>query len=145
MSELVEWLRPLIVARKATAQSATPGPWSYNPGKQWHDGDDFVSLTDPQEFVGYGGPSPFRGAVAITGPAGNVQSMADAEHIALNDPRDVIARCDFELALLDTYEAWKETAERDASKVDALDVLAWAVLRLATAYRHFDGYKEEWS
>ena len=96
MDELLAFVRARLDEDEQAARDATPGPWSYDPGKEWYDGDDFVTMSNGQEFVGYGGPSPFRGAICITGEAGHTQSARDAEHIARHDPsrtlRDVRAR-----------------------------------------------------
>ncbi|MEV0164353.1 DUF6221 family protein [Nonomuraea fuscirosea] len=86
MDELITFMRARLDEDERGARDATPGPWSYDPGKEWYDGDDFVTMTNGQEFVGYGGLSPFRGAVCITGDAGHVQSAKDAEYIAAHDP-----------------------------------------------------------
>ncbi|MCF6471138.1 hypothetical protein FAF44_22450 [Nonomuraea sp. MG754425] len=108
MDELLAFVRSRLDEEEASATAATPGPWSYDPSKEWYDGEDFVTMTNGQEFVGYGGPSFFAGAVCITGDAGHSQSMADAEHIARHDPartlRDVrarratLARCEEEMS-----------------------------------------------
>lgn len=93
----------MIEQRLEVARAATPGPWGYNPGKQWHDGEDFVTLVNGQEFVSYGGPSPFTGCVCITGPSSHPQSMADARFIATHDPADANRRYRNDLELLDHY------------------------------------------
>ncbi|MFC4120925.1 DUF6221 family protein [Nonomuraea zeae] len=96
MDELIAFVRARLDEDEQAARDATPGPWSYDPGKEWYDGDDFVTMTNGQEFVGYGGTSPFRGAICITGEAGHAQSARDADYIARHDPartlRDVRAR-----------------------------------------------------
>ena len=91
--ELVDFLRERLNEEAGLAGAATPGPWWYNPGKQWLDPDAFekYDLAKGEEFVGYGGPHPFTGAVAATGPADHPQSMADAAHIARHDPARVLA------------------------------------------------------
>ncbi|MEV5894733.1 DUF6221 family protein [Nonomuraea fuscirosea] len=86
MDELITFMRARLDEDERGARDATPGPWSYDPGKEWYDGDDFVTMTNGQEFVGYGGLSLFRGAVCITGDAGHAQSAKDAEYIAGHDP-----------------------------------------------------------
>jgi len=146
---LVEWLRPLIEARKATAEAAAAGPWSYSPGERGQ--NDIIVALPPQEFIRHG-PSSFKGAVAVTGPTGNPGSKLDAEHIALNDPRDVIARCDFELSVLDehAYDPMNGCGRcadgirwvRSQPLVNPVDFPCKTVRLLGLAYRHFDGYKE---
>lgn len=100
MPDLHERLTAAVNERLEVARAAVPGPWGYNPGKQWHDGEDFVTLTNGQEFVSYGGPSPFTGCVCITGPADHPQSMADARFIAANDPATVIRYSERDLRVL---------------------------------------------
>jgi hypothetical protein len=99
-----EFIEARIAEDESVAKAATDAPWSYNRAKQWHDGADFETLTNGQEFVGYGGPSPFRGCIATTGDAGDPQSMADAEHIARHDPARVLRQC---AALRLALEFWQ--------------------------------------
>jgi hypothetical protein len=90
------------------------------------------------------------------------------DHIAANDPRDVIARCEAELAILDLYEqtavlvtappavtaAQWPGAGPQPGMISALDyqdarrelaVLGPVIRMLAYGYRHRDGYREEWA
>lgn len=102
--ELVDFLRARLDEDEAVARAATPGPWWYNPGKQWLDPEAFekYDLAKGEEFVGYGGPHPFTGAVCATGPASHSQSMADAAHIArAADPARVLAEVDAKRRLLE--------------------------------------------
>lgn len=103
MSNPLVWVRAEMDAAEAEALAATAGPWWYNPGKQWLDPEAFerYDLAKGEEFVGYGGPSPFVGAVAATGPASNPQSMADAAFIARHDPAAVLRRIAADRALID--------------------------------------------
>jgi Family of unknown function (DUF6221) len=85
--EPVAWLRAAILARKAAAEAATPGPWEFEPDDEVftvHDGEhgDLVGQT-----------------VAFT------RHLAEANggHIAANDPQDTIAGCEAELAILDEH------------------------------------------
>ena len=59
------WLRATMRRRRG-GQAATPrAMWSpTTPLRKWYDGDDFVTMTNGEEFVGFGGPSAFRGASA---------------------------------------------------------------------------------
>jgi hypothetical protein len=76
-------------------------------------------------------------------------------HIALNDPRDVIARCEAELAILDFRDLAGtiasasddgQTGERSEAQQARrrLDVLNIAVEHLASGYRYHDGYAGHW-
>ncbi|MEU7743543.1 DUF6221 family protein [Nonomuraea sp. NPDC049158] len=144
--DLLSWLRATIEGDNATAEAATPGPWSYDPTREWYDGDDFVTMTNGQEFVGFGDPSAFRGAVCITGDAGHAPSMRDAVHIARHDPRDVMARCAAELRLIAAHghgagdEGGRagEDGHADEGPCDTLRLLAYG-------YRHRPGWQPEWA
>ncbi len=68
-----------------------------------------------------------------------------------NDPRDTIARCEFELAVLDEFEAYWRLAvaawEAEAgvhSLYDQARTLKRTVRRLGYSYRFKDGYRQEW-
>lgn len=70
--------RAADVLRERAAKT-TPGPWRYNPKKQWYgpgskEGEEFVAAM--------AGPI----CVASTGPADHPQSMRDAEFVATMDP-----------------------------------------------------------
>ena len=82
-------------------------------------------------------------------------SLGEARHIALNDPQDVIARCEAELAILDAHEqdeGWCLYCERNC-KCDLGDDCvedSWraypcpTVRLLASGYRHREGYAGHW-
>jgi hypothetical protein len=88
--DLVTFLRARLDEREAAAKAAFPGPWRYNPDKQWHLPDDYPSRRNGEEFVA-AGPLDAATCVAATGPADHPQSMADATFIVLNDPQFVLA------------------------------------------------------
>jgi len=92
--EPVAWLRAQVEARKALAEAATPGPWE-------PEGDD---PTDDEVYIGLDDDSAWRVAI-LRGP----ESHENMLHVAANDPRDVIARCEAELAILDEHEmSWPD-------------------------------------
>lgn len=99
------YLRAAHDTAEAEAKAATDGPWWYNPGKQWLGAEAFErwDLRQGEEFVGYGGPSPFVGAVAATGPANTPQSMADAAFIARHDPSAVLRRIAADRQLIELH------------------------------------------
>lgn len=105
LAGLVYFLQARLDEDEMAAKAATPGPWWYNPGKQWLGPEAFekYDLRQGEEFVGYGGPSPFVGAVAATGPADNPQSMADAAHIARHDPARVLRAVEARRRTVDEY------------------------------------------
>ncbi|GAA1676299.1 hypothetical protein GCM10009733_086580 [Nonomuraea maheshkhaliensis] len=160
MDELITFIRARLDEDERGARDATPGPWSYDPGKEWYDGDDFVTMTNGQEFVGYGGMSLFRGAVCITGDAGHAQSAKDAEYIAGHDParalreteagRRTLARHtpapSAEAGPLQDAES-PSGAEPDGALRCQYDGQPWPCpdLRdLAAPYADHPGYRDEW-
>ncbi|MFF4834075.1 DUF6221 family protein [Streptomyces sp. NPDC001315] len=153
MDDLLRWLGAILDAEEEQARAATPGPWWHNPGKQWLGPDAFekYDLRQGEEFVGYGGPHPFTGAVASTGPASNMQGMKDAAFIAAHDParvlqeteakRGIVARYEFacgEAAVLGISEEERET------RVQVAGALQSCVLCFAAIYADRPGYREEW-
>lgn len=103
---LTAFVKARLDEDEQVARAATPGPWSYNPGKVWLDGEAFESFdhSKGEEFVGYGGPSPFRGCVAATGPADHPQSMADAAFIARYDPARALAEVESKRLILREHD-----------------------------------------
>lgn len=94
-----------------------------------------------------------------------VHPMGDSSLTRLmeaNDPRDTIARCDFELAILDDYAATMAVRESAEAKLrrgeelspsegrDYMDagrelcVYESVARRLGYGYRHWEGYRETW-
>lgn len=114
MDDPVQFIRDRLAEEEKIARAATPGPWRYNRGKQWLDGEAFerYDLAKGMEFVGHGGPHPFVGCVAATGPADHPQSMADAFFISHHDPTRVLAELDIQRRLAELHEpADTETSE----------------------------------
>lgn len=105
MDELVRWLTACLDEDERIARAATPGPWWHNPGKQWLGPEAFekYDLRQGEEFVGYGSPHPFTGAVASTGPASNAQGMKDAAFIAAHDPARVLREIDAKRRIVAAY------------------------------------------
>jgi uncharacterized protein DUF6221 len=68
-----------------------------------------------------------------------------ARHAALNDPQDVIARCQAELAILDAYEEACKVAEFPDEAGGFANGLEEAVKLLAGGYKHREGYAEHWA
>jgi hypothetical protein len=81
----VTWLHARLDEDERVARLATPGPWRYDPDKQWHTPEDLPRGVGGEEFVG-AGPLDATIGVAATGPADHPQSMADALFIARHDP-----------------------------------------------------------
>ncbi|MFI6296833.1 DUF6221 family protein [Nonomuraea sp. NPDC050790] len=151
---MLEWLRASIMGDKAAAEAAG--------GQEWVLGKDgqelFLAPADA-------GPQQWH-AERITQWGYIVDhcchpeqwdecDTTKPEHIALHDPRDTIARCEAELALLDRYEAhasiWTLPSElgRGAEFVDVVEGVRTAVLNeivtsLALARRHREGFNPDW-
>jgi hypothetical protein len=97
---LVEFLRARMAQDEAIARSATPGPWRYNPRKEWYTDPDKLMAARAgmwqaggEEFVG-AGPLTATVGVAATGPSDHPQSMTDAQHIARHDPARVLRQAE---------------------------------------------------
>lgn len=147
------WLRATIEGELAAAQVAPPGPWEVMPTDYPDSGLSIIGL-------------PLHGSSKdwlIASPGydkGGVWLDADAQHIALHDPQDTIARCGAELAELDMLEAmphytcddpfyachmanpdfWVDptcSCYRDAFVDRALRIKAYG-------YRRRSGWREEW-
>ena len=149
--EPVAWLRAAILERKAIAEAATCAPWEA-------EGDD---PTDDEVWIGLDDDSAIR-LVILRGP----ESHENMLHVAANDPRDVIARCEAELAIMkahhilhrdDHSEEWAEfgvTPHPGASGCDFGCVTChyrgmgsvwgqgycYTVRALAQGYRHWPGF-----
>ena len=153
----VAWLRAAILARKAAAGAATPGPWEF-------EGDD---PTDDELFSAHVGEHGdlVGDVVAFT----RDRQVANGQHMALNDPQDTIARCEAELAILDehyilyrddTNELYEEFSVCYPPGIPGMNcgcvtchyighggVKEYGICRtvklLASAYRRRPGYREE--
>lgn len=153
VTDQIEWLRTQIQDRKAKAEAAREygiGQWAANVG------DDEVEvlvalredLPEPPDVMGgywgvvagWGGDDLFMERLRVD----DVRPFAD--HIAANDPRDTIARCDSDLAILDMAEreiaaaperSWDWDSADEVSRAGALEDV---VRLLAQGYRHRPGY-----
>jgi hypothetical protein len=153
MDDLVVWLRAQLDEDERIARAATDGPWWYNPGKQWLGPEAFekYDLRQGEEFVGYGGPHPFTGAVCATGPASHPQSMRDAAFIAAHDPARVLRELEANRGIVSAYETALAAFNDSGPAMANYDRLTGSVssLRrslelLATVYADRPGYREEW-
>ena len=140
----LSWLRQAITERLELARKATQPPWM-------PEGDD---PTDDEIWID-GEDDGWR-EVICRGP----RSHENMLHIAANDPRDVIARCEAELGILDLYAATAALVQSlpvmpegrpYAGKISARDymdarrelcVLEPVVSFLAAGYRFHPGYAE---
>ena len=89
MSEIADFLRARYAERRALAEAASPGPWRANAER-----DEVVAVDGITVAEGF----------ALSGR----QLRATVDHIAANDPADVIADLDAKLALIDELEPPEE-------------------------------------
>jgi len=101
MSDLAGWLRATIEGDKADALSVSDGPnrpetWT---AAQYKDGNRGWEVAGRHSHV-----------------VGGVFEK-DAEHIARHDPRDTVARCEADLAILDEHKHYLANAPDSADNV----------------------------
>lgn len=139
MPDLISWLRSTIegdLAAAKAADKASPGPWvntgQYGCGDAWQiygapteeSGDEWND--EAQDVV----PAPSKVAAAAYEDGGGVWEREAADHMVLQQPRDTIARCEVELAII-----------AECLTVPGRGTLAERVIEgLARGYRHRDGY-----
>ena len=132
--ELVPWLRQRIRERRYLAERTI----ELGSFAEWEERSSGVLVT------GDGTDSdPWRGTW-VTGDS-SVTRLMEA-----NDPRDTIARCESELAILDEYEAARKVMgdARDSPEGIGAGVFACvktlnrAISLIGYGYRFWDGYDE---
>ena len=148
MDEAIEWLRQQVQARLDAARKAGTGePWEAD---RHYDALYFVDMK-PSD-------GPVTSAVDLHEASLGMPEMHDfenprflwastfqARHIALNDPQDVIARCEAELGILHVYGLWAAEDEPGHPAMGAAAcAVSDAVRHLASGYKHRDGYAEHW-
>lgn len=146
-TSLTAFLLDRIAEDELVAQAATLGPWRHDPAKEWHTDRAMLArakagrLTfDGEEFVAAGSHSA-PACVAATGPSDDLQSMADADHIARHDPARVLAECAAKRALIAAHNT--QVADDDPS---AWIVGSNVILRqLAGVYADHPGYDPAWA
>lgn len=127
LDAMIAWVRGQIEADKAAAEKAYGMSWI---------ADDVIE----------------DGAVWILSEDMHLGQIepASASHVARHDPRDVIARCDSDLAIIDAHSRTPHRCPLPV--VTSADGQLWAedegpcyTLRLlAQGYQHRDGYRAEW-
>ena len=129
--ELSKWLRRRIAERLYLARR----PIELGNAEEWTELSSGVLMT-----IAPDAPQDRRDGVHLLGDSSLTRLME------ANDPRDTIARCDAELAILDEYvAAIRITDAIGAGLDDAARALDRAVRHLASGYSHWPGYKEEWN
>jgi hypothetical protein len=171
-ADLAAWLRTQIEHRKTIAEAAhqaNPAPWTAHVTMTERSFDDLGRLTDIR-YVRNADLSlcTDNNSSGVITDANNEFLWEDegashlamrahpCAHAALNDPQDVIARCDAELAILNKHkpEDWAEgdqccgcclSNRSDYAELDVPDPWPCETLRLlASGYRHRPGYQETW-
>jgi hypothetical protein len=157
--ELVPWLRAEITGRLEVARQACPR----TDGHWWRREDDHGGVREPVSHL-YAGEriadedgETWGGEFIVVYDEG-APSEGQFEHIGRNDPRDTMARCEFELALLDEH-SFIRVGYRDSAGIDRHSYECAAcdpggppdsypcrtVRLLGYGYRYRDGYREaEW-
>jgi Family of unknown function (DUF6221) len=142
MSEALAWLREQIEGDESAARGLADlgsGHWIAvkNAGLDWTVHDALGGMLQAPSMADCWGEAP-------------------AQFIAGNDPQDVIARCEAELAILDRHSpvtAAYGPMERlpccgacspDEDMTYATSWPCGTVLDLASGYRHRPGYAEHW-
>lgn len=159
MNDLASWVLEQIAEDERTARAATPGPWRYNPAKEWHSPEELakppIMRLPGEEFVG-AGPLDATIGVAATGPADDPQSMVNAAYIATWDPARVLAECDAKRKIIAMWEdpaAVRSLPEgvhdgRDDDEMEAQVASAEAINAVvhlvALPYADRPGYREDW-
>jgi len=124
MPEMVAWLRQTIEGDKAAAEALDGEVWTaVKANGDWH-----IKTSQDQTFGGdaeWGELDPNEAAL-----------------IARHDPRDTIARCEAELALLERLEY----AMNDPINFDfaARNLAEDGIELLLSGYRHREGFNSEW-
>ena len=135
--DLTTWLRKQIGQRKAAARDLIE---SEAAAPEWYEMTSGVLVTAPPEHDDH-----WSGTFAIG-------DSRLTRFIAANDPRDTIARCDAELAVLAEHEAAvivyeSQYATRDGvgnGVLSCIKTLERVVRLIGSGYRFRDGYREEW-
>lgn len=153
MNELADWLRAQIETRKVAAEAARGLRWdrkheTQHPGPgAWRATDDVGELWI-QEADGFDEIATDR---LVSPEEYRSLDPAHVAHIVANDPRDTIARCDAELAILNLHVKgeYGECVICDFG-AQSCGCVGWddwpcdTVRTVALAYAHRDGYRAEW-
>lgn len=109
LGDIEKWLREHVMRRMEAARDCAHVRWRHQA----------TPMAMPSgvayEIAPAGGVTPFA----------SFTRAAEAVHAALNDPADAMARCQFELALLDGGTVR-------------------AIVTMSRAYRHREGWRPEW-
>jgi hypothetical protein len=158
--DMLSWLRSTITADLAQAKAAdeaSPGPW-VNTGQdglgdawQIHGAPtgDTTWVYDRVAEESREVPELLRVATLNYDDGGGVWEREAADHIVLQQPRDTIARCEAELALLDEMIPIIEELD-DIAMSEGLGSVAYGeptyllVQKMVSGYRHRPGFDPAW-
>lgn len=148
----VAWLRRCVETRLTAARQAchkSDGHWwrgkdAHGPRGDLYDGAPALGEEEAAWVLG--------GEDVVVYDEG-VPSSSQFEHISLNDPRDVIARCESELTILGLCTDTAAMVDREKPRPPMssilnrreLAVLTAVLEEVARAYRHWPGWAEHWS
>lgn len=128
--DMLSWTRQQIEARKALAESASPSPWSANA-----EHDEVLAVDGERVADGF----------ALSGN----QLRNTVDHIVFNNPRQIIADCEADLAVLELHDDLHDCVTPTSSQVfpagDHDEIPCPALQWLAFRYRHRPGYRPEWT
>lgn len=126
--DLVAWLRQRIRERRCLAERTI----ELGNAAVWEETATGVLVTgEPTETDTWHGTWPM-GDSSLT-------RLMEA-----NDPRDTIARCETELAILDFHDLAETWEQAEGKPLKQAEVLRIVVREIGRAYRHRPGYRQEW-
>lgn len=129
-TDMSSWLRQQIEARKALAESASPGPWTANA-----EHDEVLAVDGERVADGF----------ALSGN----QLRNTVDHIVWNDPRQIIADCEADLAALGLHDDLHDCPTATSSQVfpagEHDEIPCPVVQWIGWRYRNRHGYLPEWA
>jgi len=139
-TDMLSWTRQQIETRKALAEAASGESWT---ARRVMDVGYMVADED-------GGNAVARLWVEMSDLVDGFHSVGvnpldTSKHIAFNDPRQLIADCEADLAILDDHDGSHECASVEDNCMWILDGDCPTVRRIASRYRHRAGYLPEWA
>lgn len=143
-ADMLSWLRQQIEARKALAEAASGESWTarrvVEVGYMVADEDSGAAVA--RLWVEMGDlVDGFHSA--------GVDPLDTSKHMAFNDPRQIIADCEADLAILELHDDLHDCVTPTSSQVfpagDHDEIPCPALQWLAFRYRHRPGYLPEWA
>ena len=164
--DMMTWLRreierDLLVATMISAGGFAPQRWDTEPPGQVNP-EDITASRQVTEIIGaqheevagwvqivaydrLNNEPPEKDCRDGTSPVILVDNgRREFEHIIRHDPRNEVARCEAELAILDLYEQQAAKASENAMQEDRAWTLWPVISLLASGYKFRPGYRQEW-